>query len=405
MSLGRAGARAALALLGALTLSAMLATSAWATTLELPAGDIAFVRQVRGETCNGVVFGYQLDAGPKTQLPGVGCGEYFPPPAEIGPFKEAHKLRFYLTDNACGFTFFSDGTEHATVLESNPAYKVQLWDGGEECQYKPGVTDPDTPPASLEFTEFAGTHTTTGKTLEFGQCKSVAAGTGLYGNNACTKLGGERKYEWGAFKPKPTEAFELASEKTEGPVVFESVGKNSRQFSIVCPAVDSIVLIAGEKEVVMPFGTAFFGCNTGALEVPCTTPGAGAGTIQTTALMGEPGIILTGTEPTKDKDGLLFNSEQFPGTYEEFSCGGVPVVAKDEVIGSFPTNVMASKFTLKFSQSGGIQKPTEFVGEGKEALEVSAKGRAFEAFGQAFSTVLGTAKGEKIELRDCKPDC
>src|ERR1700745_3429357 len=118
MSLGRGGARAALALLGPLALSAMLATSAGATTIGLPAGAVAFVRNVNFGACDGLTFGYQLDAGAKTELAShsAGCGESTGRDAEIGPFTQAHKVRFYLTDNTCGFTFFSDGTEHTNVI-------------------------------------------------------------------------------------------------------------------------------------------------------------------------------------------------------------------------------------------------------------------------------------------------
>ena len=114
--------------------------------------------------------------------------------------------------------------------------------------------------------------------------------------------------------------------------------------------------------------TLFSECAIAGIELPCENKGAGTHQIETKNLVGELGLIAT------TKDGLRLKPEA--GTYlAEFECGGGAVAIKvkgsliGEITGSSKVGVTiaASKFAasgdLKFSETGGIQKYTKFLGE------------------------------------------
>ena len=181
------------------------AQPAAAAELTLPGGYVAKVTNVKFGACNNLSYGYQLDAeeGPEGKLasfPG-GCGEAPGPNATIGPYGGAHVLRFYLEDNTCGFTFYSDGSggsgEHAKITGTNP-YLVQLRDGGGFCEYPPGQPIPPSGGGNLEAT--VTIEPAPVEAPEFGRCKKVAGKAGKYSDKACTENAAgsktESKFEW-----------------------------------------------------------------------------------------------------------------------------------------------------------------------------------------------------------------
>ena len=81
--------------------------AAQATEVVIPSGGVAKVTDVKFSACNDLTFNYQLDAGAKVELGNktYGCFDLQGPDATIGPFSEAHVLRFGINDNTCGYTF------------------------------------------------------------------------------------------------------------------------------------------------------------------------------------------------------------------------------------------------------------------------------------------------------------
>jgi hypothetical protein len=157
---------------------------------------------------------------------------------------------------------------------------------------------------------------------------------------------------------------------------------------------------SGGGEVVSPTEsikgfTRFSECAIASIELPCENQGAGTHAIETNKLRGELGA-LSATKP-----GVRLTPET--GTYlAEFECGGGAVVIKvkgsviAELTGASGTTVAEGKLPasgdLKFSETGGIQKYTKFVGEtvGHQLENVVKEGTSQheELGGQSVTAVL-----------------
>jgi hypothetical protein len=124
----------------------------FASGIVIPKGSTATFSNVSFNACNSLTYGYQLNPGTNTDVASKppGCFSEGEPNVTIGPFATAELVRVYLTDNTCGFTFFSDGN-HAGVTGENP-YSVRISDAGGFCEGPPSVSRPPSPPANLELT-------------------------------------------------------------------------------------------------------------------------------------------------------------------------------------------------------------------------------------------------------------
>lgn len=101
-------------------------------------GSVASFTGISFGACNSLTWGYQLNGGsdqPQLTFPG-GCGSSIGPNVTIGPFAAATTVRVFMTDNHCGFTYFSDGTpvDHVIISGSNP-YSLRFADGGGFCEH------------------------------------------------------------------------------------------------------------------------------------------------------------------------------------------------------------------------------------------------------------------------------
>jgi hypothetical protein len=233
-----------------------------------------------------------------------------------------------------------------------------------------------------------------------GRCVKVAAGTGGYTTSTCI-ASGVGSYEWypgftGA-KPLAKSKFALTIKET---TTFTSdtvtLGK------VTCKGQSG----TGEYTASKTVGNVFYkftGCE--ALLTSCTSPGAAAGEIKTERLQGVLGIDTTEPEASKDKVGLdLYPSGAGLSKEEllaEFACGGVPYKWRGPVIVPFPTNKVAIKYTLKYAETAGKQKPERFEGGPKQVLETSLSGGAFEQSGWKLTSQL--TDEEKVEVSTVAP--
>jgi hypothetical protein len=225
---------------------------------------------------------------------------------------------------------------------------------------------------------------------EFGRCVKVTAGSGTYENAGCTKLGGEKKYEWspGFGGPHPLVKTHFTSAlKPTTTAILET--RNATK--VTCTGEDG----GGEyntNKTTARVALRLTGCE--GLAQKCSSAGGAEGEIVWNTLEGELGIILASKEPVKDKVGLALKAPG--GQITEFACGSTTIKLRGSVIGQVSTKTMTSKPTLKYTQSAGSQKPTHFEGEVPVSLEASVAGGAYESAGLAMTVVQTNA--EKVEI-------
>src|SRR5438132_1697481 len=110
-----------LGLLASIVGFAFAAAPAQATTVNLPAGSTATVTGAFLDGCNSLSYGYNFDGVDHgLGYSWGGCYGQYQGTAVIGPYSAAHTLRFYLRDNNCGYTFYSDGNHASWSYGSNP---------------------------------------------------------------------------------------------------------------------------------------------------------------------------------------------------------------------------------------------------------------------------------------------
>jgi hypothetical protein len=103
----------------------------------VPPGSTASFTNITFGACNSLTWGFQLNGGPNmAQFTfGGGCGSATARSMTIGPFATPTTLRVFLTDNHCGFTYYSDGTpvDHVIVSGSDP-FSLRFADSGGFCE-------------------------------------------------------------------------------------------------------------------------------------------------------------------------------------------------------------------------------------------------------------------------------
>jgi hypothetical protein len=229
-----------------------------------------------------------------------------------------------------------------------------------------------------------GTATANAEAPEYGRCLKTAGGH--FKNAKCTisSVPGEEKYEWlpGAVKGKFSLKIKEATLAT-----FETVESTK----MTCTGV------SGEGEIVGPKTTigsyVFTGCETA--KVKCSSGGV-PGTIIGHTVEGLLGIESEGIEPS----GNHIANDLFPaeanGTFTEFECVGLTVIARGSVLNPTTANSMLMTDTLKWTSAKGKQKPEKFVGGPLDVCEVSTNGGAFVQCGGTVSLILTLE--EKLEI-------
>ncbi len=159
---------------------------------------------------------------------------------------------------------------------------------------------------------------------------------------------------------------------TSGATTLETVTKAK----ITCASDVGSGEVSGPKTGTVKI--TFTGCELVTLGLPCNTPGVPPGEIVTTSLLMTLGYI---NGPKKEAGVDL--STATGGPLMEFMCGGVRVLVTGSVIGKItPVNKLVkppAKFTLKFTQAAGKQKPTNFEGGPVDVLSTSFGGPFIES--------------------------
>jgi hypothetical protein len=227
---------------------------------------------------------------------------------------------------------------------------------------------------------------------EFGRCIKTTGGA--YEDSVCTKSVGAGKgaYEWyaafGSAHPLEKVGFTNAL-KEEGGIVMETVGK----LTVTCEGESAIGEYTGNKTVGAVVVT-FSSCSSGG--APCSSAGAGEGTVVTQSLEGTLGVIEAAGESAKAKIGEELLPAGHSGPVAQFTCNSFKFNVTGATIGVVPTNTMKSTAVVKFTQSKGKQKPEAFEGGPTSVLSTTIGEGVGEQSGMAF-TATQTSE-EKLEI-------
>ncbi len=215
---------------------------------------------------------------------------------------------------------------------------------------------------------------------EFGRCLTVEAGKGQYSSSKCTKLGGKKVDEWSPGAVKGGVTF------SGGSVKFETPAKT----------VVSCKSTAGKGDAVADglraVSLTFTGCETG--PSTCTSAGATAGEIRTNSLTG----LLVWEK--KAKKAALDLSPAGDTAVLAFSCAGKSAEVDGSVLVAVKTGKASTATALKFKESKGTQKPSEYetaeATKVKDTLEAHFSAGPTEAIGLSGTVTLTSEEALEI---------
>jgi hypothetical protein len=225
---------------------------------------------------------------------------------------------------------------------------------------------------------------------ELGQCEKVAPGSGEYAAASCT--GGviaNGTYDWhpGASKPSFVSGGGASTLETTAGV------------KIACKAVADEGSYSGPQIVATLI--KFLGCEDVGIGGPCENTSAGGEIV--VFMVGEWGFIKNFV-----KEGKLILSvglDLAPPEHTTFRCQGPRGNAEFALFGSViatvtPIDKMSAKFTLKYTQSKGKQKPAKFQGGPKDTpfLE-NLITKTVEEAGLASTDTLSNAQPLEIKAK------
>jgi hypothetical protein len=251
-----------------------------------------------------------------------------------------------------------------------------------------------------------------GSPPEYGRC--LAHTGGFYKTAGClTHKAGEEKFEWypysgpaknGEEKPIVKKGFTSES-KAETLIQLEGTGEAAGgvKTKVICKenVAKTVPGETGQGELTglkndRDFNIAFHECESGGSKCSNTTI---AGEIMVNELASELVIEKIGEVegkevPSKDKLGNRLTPKS-GGSFARFTCAGLTVEVQGAVISPIKTNAMVSGATVKFTASGGSQKPecalTTFgEKQGKPPCDVDpSKGGTEEVLLSKFETIPG----------------
>jgi len=214
---------------------------------------------------------------------------------------------------------------------------------------------------------------------EIGRCVKLAKANGEFTSSTCTvketgtKIG-KGPYEWEAGVAGPTKTF---TDKA-GIAKLETIHKSR----VECKENLSEGEYTGPK-TVGHMSVKFTGCEFKAIKKPCTSAGAKSGEIVMNTLAGE---LQWENKATKKVAEELFPEAGGPGAeFVTFVCGPGTSHVKGAVLVNVLAGKMLTAFTLKFTATGGKQKPEKYdqgeAGETAAFLESDLVG-PYEQAGQ-----------------------
>ena len=221
---------------------------------------------------------------------------------------------------------------------------------------------------------------------EFGRC--IEEKKGNFDDAACTTASakpGKGSFEWvpGVVKPQFTQMMpsEAAMDLDAGP---------RNLLTVICWGERDSGTFTGSKSLTLRL--TFTECSSHS-KVPCTSAGQPSGTIVTSTLQGQLGVV--GISPQRPGIALTPTT----GTFAEFECSpALKAVVRGAVIGKAgPENVMTnSLFWYTVATSTGAV-PERIDGGPPTYLEGSVNGSPFERCSFLFKMTLSPE--EEIEIR------
>jgi hypothetical protein len=237
---------------------------------------------------------------------------------------------------------------------------------------------------------------------EVGRCLKLAGGKWKDGGCKTPSKPGEEKFEWyPAFvggvpneNPKPIKLKYKAAWKEGTLIQLETVGGEK----IIAHGQTSTGEVTGPKTNIAQ-NIDFTGVEAFEQKCESTNPkGSGPGDVKVKDLNGLLGIEKKGETTAKDKAANLFVPKE--GTiFTEFTCAGIPIVVRHEVMNPVTSNAMKLTATVKLAATKGKQKPEKFAADPagtKRVLESNKLGGSFEQAGQSLVTIQ--TNEEKLEI-------
>jgi hypothetical protein len=199
-----------------------------------------------------------------------------------------------------------------------------------------------------------------------------------------------------AALPEFTGTFPNAFEMSGGAATFENVPLTLR---VTCQSYNIRGEITSSTAATVSVGS-FKECSSAAAGT-CTSTGAVAGEIKTTALPIAPVYIVKATKEV----GLVFNYEgtgfppPVPLTFATFTCGGVQnIKIQRAVVGKItPINTKTKTFTVTLAQHNGRQIPEGFEGTPTAILYSNINGGEFKQTGLQATATFRTAKETELK--------
>ena len=212
---------------------------------------------------------------------------------------------------------------------------------------------------------------------EFGRCVAVAAGKGTFSSSKCTTAGGKKGYEWDPGAGKGGVTFSGGAVKLETPA--------KKVVSCKAAAGKGHVVASGLTGVSL----AFTDCEKE--HSACTSAGATAGEVRTSALSG-----LLAWEK-KGKKAALDLSAAPHALFAGFTCASQAEELQGSVIVPIKSSKASTATALKFKESKGIQKPSEYeTAEGVKVKDSLLIGGVSEAIGLSGTITLTSEEALEV---------
>ncbi|HTZ86662.1 MAG TPA: hypothetical protein VMB05_08340, partial [Solirubrobacteraceae bacterium] len=186
----------------------------------------------------------------------------------------------------------------------------------------------------------------------FGRCVKVTAGSGKFGNAACTKVAHRLgKWEW-LPGPGPKAGFEIAG-SSSAPIVLETTTKKK----LTCTGVSGAGSVTGVKTATLH--VILTACSEAG--EPCQS----TGTEGEVAFLDLDGALVWSNKAKNALNLDLVPAEERLGTYH---CGTSSVtklvqLSTNGILLPVRTNKSSTTFTSTFKAAKGVQKPNAIEGE------------------------------------------
>ena len=212
---------------------------------------------------------------------------------------------------------------------------------------------------------------------EFGRCLPVEAGKGTFSSSKCTKLGGKDADAWSPGAVKDGVTFSGGAVKLETPA----------------KAVVSCTSATGKGHAVayglQAVTLTFTHCERE--HSACTSAAATAGEIRTSSLAGQ--LVWE----KKGKKAALDLSGSPNASVATFECAGKAVEVLGSVLVDVKTGKAGTTTALKFKESKGIQKPSEYeTDEATKVKDTLHVGGVNEAIGLSGTITLTSEEALEI---------